>query len=160
SGDQSVTGNISATGSVSGSSASLTGGLTGTTATFSNTVSAAGATLPATGTATATAGVNSNPLDTHGSSFNSGTSTALDQLFRGQAEPVGNNTTSPSGTLNLLFGASSTPAETGLSIASNGRITFASGQTFPGSGTVTSITAGAGLAGGTITKSGTISIDT
>jgi len=159
-GDQSVTGNISATGSVSGSSASLTGGLTGTTATFSSTVSAAGATLPTTGTATATAGFNSNPLDTHASSFNSGTSTAVDQLFRWQAEPVGNNTPSPSGKLNLLFGGGSTPAETGLSIASNGLISFASGQTFPGSGTITGVTAGTGLSGGGTSGTVTMNLDT
>jgi hypothetical protein len=64
--------------------------------------------------------------------------------------------------LNLLFGSNGTsPAETGLSIASNGQITFASGQTFPGgsgSGTVTSVATGAGLTGGPITSTGTISI--
>ena len=37
-------------------------------------------------------------------------------------------------------------------------MSFVSGQTFPGAGTVTSVTAGSGLAGGTITHSGTISI--
>jgi hypothetical protein len=77
------------------------------------------------------------------------------------AEPVGNDTSSPSGTLNLLFGsAGSSPAETGLSIASNGVISFASAQTFPGAGggTVTSVGTGAGLTGGPITKTGTISI--
>jgi hypothetical protein len=64
--------------------------------------------------------------------------------------------------LNLLFGsAGSAPTETGLSIASNGVITFAPGQVFgsgPGSGTVTSINTGAGLTGGPITATGTISI--
>jgi hypothetical protein len=53
-----------------------------------------------------------------------------------------------------------TPTPTGLQIGSSGVITFASGQTFPGtgSGTVTSVATGAGLAGGPITTSGTISI--
>ena len=37
-------------------------------------------------------------------------------------------------------------------------VTFAGGQTFPGAGTVTSISTGAGLTGGPITTSGTISI--
>lgn len=39
-----------------------------------------------------------------------------------------------------------------------GLITFAVGQTFPGVGTVTSITAGTGLNGGTITTTGTIDL--
>jgi hypothetical protein len=149
-GNQSVTGNVSATGSVSGGTASFSGALT-----------AAGAVLPATGTATATQGFNSNPMDLQASSYNSGTSAAVPQLFRWQAEPAGNNTASPSGTLNLLYLAGSgTPAETGLSIASNGQLTFASGQTFPGTGTVTSVGSGAGLTGGPITSSGTLSIAT
>jgi hypothetical protein len=151
-GNQSVTGNVSATGSVSGGTASFSGALT-----------AAGAVLPATGIATATQGFNSNPMDLQASSFNSGTSAAVPQLFRWQAEPAGNDTASPSGTLNLLYlSGSGTPAETGLSIASNGRLTFASGQTFPGtgSGTVTSVGSGSGLTGGPITTSGTLSIAT
>jgi hypothetical protein len=160
-GNQTVTGNISATGSLAGGSASLTGALTGTTANFSGVLSSAGQTLPAVGAATAGGGFNSNPLDTHASSFNSGTSAALDEVFRLQAEPVGNNTASPSGKLNLLFGAGGTsPAETGLSIGNNGIINFASGQTFPGTGggTVTSVASGTGLTGGPITGSGTLSI--
>jgi len=49
------------------------------------------------------------------------------------AEPAGNNTTTPSGTLNLLFGSgTSTPSETGLKLSNKGLITFATGQTFPG----------------------------
>jgi N-acetylneuraminic acid mutarotase len=41
-----------------------------------------------------------------------------------------------------------------------GLITFAPNQTFPGSGTVTSVGSGAGLTGGPITSSGTLSIAT
>ena len=56
-----------------------------------------------------------------------------------------------------LFGqGSNKPKETGLNIAGNGQITFASGQTFPGVGTVTSVGSGRGLAGGPITTSGTL----
>jgi hypothetical protein len=149
-GNQSVTGNVSATGSVSGATASFSGALT-----------AAGAVLPATATATATQGYSSNPMDLQASSYNSGTSAAVPQLFRWQAEAAGNDTASPSGTLNLLYlSGSGTPAETGLSIASNGLLTFASGQTFPGTGTgtVTSVGSGSGLTGGPITSSGTLSI--
>jgi len=151
-------------GGLNGTTAAFTGGLTGSTGTFSGTVSAAGDLLPQTGTATAAKGFNSNPFDLQASSFSSALSKAIAQDFRWQAEPTGNNTSTPSGSLNLLFGSNgSSPAETGLSIASNGLITFASGQTFPGGsggGTVTSVGTGAGLTGGPITTSGTISIPT
>ncbi len=88
--------------------------------------------LPATGNATATAGKNSQPLNLAASAFNSTSSTAVNQTFQWQAEPASNDTAAPSGTLNLLFGEGATkPSETGLNIASNGQITFATGQTFP-----------------------------
>jgi hypothetical protein len=53
--------------------------------------------LPATGTATASAGKNSQPASLQASAFNSSTSAALNQTFNLQAEPTGNDTTSPSG---------------------------------------------------------------
>lgn len=115
--------------------------------------------LPATGTATALKGFNSQPQDFVASVFNSGTSTPVPQTFQWQAEPVGNNTSTASGSLNLLYATgTATPAETGLKINNKGLFTFAAGQTFPGTGTVTSVTAGAGLTGGTITHTGTIAI--
>jgi hypothetical protein len=160
-GNQSVTGNVSATGSVSGGTASFNGALSATTGTFSGMLLAGGAALFATGTATASQGYSSGPMDLAASSYNSGTSAAVSQLFRWRAEPAGNNTASPSGTLNLLYlSGSGTPVETGLSIASNGQLSFASGQTFPGTGTgtVTSVGSGSGLTGGPITSSGTLSI--
>jgi hypothetical protein len=162
-GNQSVSGNVSATGSVSGAAASFTGALSGTTAAFSGALTAAGAALPAKGTATATQAFTSNPMDLLASAFNSGTSAAVPQLFRWQAEPAGNNTASPSATLNLLhLSGSGTPAETGLSIAGNGLITFASGQTFPGGGggTITGVTAGTDLTGGGTTGTVTLNLDT
>ncbi len=118
--------------------------------------------LPAIGVATAAGGKNSQPLSLVASAFN--TTAAVNQTFRWQAEPSDNDTATPSGTLNLLFAeGTSAPAETGLHIASNGQINFAPGQTFPGTGTgngtVTSVAAGNGLKGGTITKSGTLSVD-
>ncbi len=91
--------------------------------------------LPTLGPATATAGNNSQPLTLAASAFSSTTSTPVNQTFQWLAEPAGNDTTAPSGTLNLLFGEGATkPSETGLNIASNGLITFATGQTFPGTG--------------------------
>jgi hypothetical protein len=109
--------------------------------------------LPAGGTATATKGFNSQAEQLSASAFNSGTSKAVTQTFQWQAEPVGNDTGTPSGSLNLLFGQGANKlAETGLNIASNGQIIFATGQTFPGTGdgTITGVTtaAGSGLIGG------------
>jgi hypothetical protein len=120
--------------------------------------------LPATATATATKGANSQPLNLVASVFNSTSSTAVAQTFQWQAEPApaSNDTPSPSGTLNLLFGIGATkPSETGLHIAGDGQITFAAGQTFPGTGagSVTSVAAGLGLTGGPITSSGTLKIN-
>jgi len=81
------------------------------------------------------------------------------QTFQWQAEPVGNNTTNAGGSLNLLFAqGSAKPAETGLNIASNGRIRFANGQTFPG--TITGVTAGTDLTGGGTSGTVTLNLDT
>lgn len=76
--------------------------------------------LPSAGAATSSAGKNSQAQTLAASAFNSSTSKPVNQLFQWQAEPAGNDTASPSGTLNLLFGSGTTKAaETGLHIASN-----------------------------------------
>jgi len=119
--------------------------------------------LPATGNATAAGGKNSQGLNIVASSFSSTSGTALNQVFRWQAEPAANNTTAPSGTLNLQYGLGATkPTETGLKVSSKGIFTFATGQTFPGTGdgSVTSVATRLGLKGGPITKTGTLTIDT
>jgi hypothetical protein len=119
--------------------------------------------LPATAAATATAGKISQPLDLVASSFDKTSSTALAQTFRFQAEPAANDTTAPLGTLNLLYGLGATaPTETGLHVSSKGVITFATGQTFPGtgSGTITGITAGTALTGGGTVGTVTLNLDT
>ena len=114
-------------------------------------------TMIAQSAATAAAGAKSNPVDLLSASFNSSTSTSIGQHFRWQAEAAGNDTASPSGTLNLLYAAGSgTPAETGLLVSSKGLLTFGVGQTFPGTGTITGLTAGSGLTGGG--TSGTVSV--
>ena len=123
-------------------------------------------TLPATGTATATAGKDSQPQDLVASSFNSSTSTAVNQTFQWQAEPAANNTSHPSGTLNLLYGlGASKPGETGLKLSNSGLFTFAPGQTFPGTGdgTVTSVGLSAPssdftVSGSPVTSNGTLGL--
>jgi len=117
--------------------------------------------LPISGTATATAGQDSQALDLAASAFDSSTGAAVSQTFQWRAEPEGNNTSNPAGTLNLLFGSgAATPSETGLNIARNGKITFATGQTFPGLGTITGVTAGTDLTGGGTTGAVTLNVDT
>ena len=116
---------------------------------------------PATGVATATKGFNSNPRDFVASVFNA--TAAVNQTFRFQAEPAGNHTSAASGTLNLLYGAGpAVPVETGLKINNMGLITFAPGQTFPGTGagTITGVTAGPGLTGGGSSGAVTLNLDT
>ena len=119
--------------------------------------------LPATGAATATAGKNSRPEDFVASAFNSSSAAAVAQTFQLQAEAAGNNTAAPFGTLNLLYGSgTAVPAETGLKISNKGLLTFAAGQTFPGTGqgTITDVTAGTDLTGGGTTGSVTLKLDT
>ena len=117
------------------------------------------------GIATASKGFNSYPLDLEASSFSSTTHKAVMQHFEWRAEPTGNNTNKPGATLSLLFGQDpNTPAETGLSLSDTGLFTFAAGQEFPGTGTVTSVGLSAPssdftVSGSPITKSGSISLD-
>ncbi len=157
------------TSSSTSSDVTTTGGTVGTIAAFSTStniqnslltqtgktaINVAGQlNLPTTGTATSSAGFDSRPLDFVASSYNSSSDAAVAQTFQWQAEPADNDTATPSGTLNLLFGSGTNkPEETGLHIANNGQIIFAAGQTFPGTGdgTITGVTtaSGSGLSGG------------
>jgi hypothetical protein len=105
----------------------------------------------ATGKATPTGGFGSHSLSFDGSTFNSSVSLAVAQTFELAIEPIGNDTAAASSALEVLFGqGTAAPAPTGLSIGANGRITFAPGQTFPGTadGTITGVTAGTDLVGG------------
>src|SRR5277367_872794 len=118
--------------------------------------------LPNAATATATAGADSRPFGLVASTYNSTAQAATNQVFHWQAEPTGNNTATPSATLNLLFAtAPAAAAETGLKINHLGQITFAPGQTFPGAGgTITGVTAGTGLTGGGTSGTVTLNLDT
>jgi trimeric autotransporter adhesin len=92
-------------------------------------------TSPALGAATSTAGKSSQAHDFVASSFNSSTSAAVNQTFQWKAEATGNNTATPSGTLNLLFGSgTASPSETGLKLSNKGLFTFASSRLFQARG--------------------------
>jgi hypothetical protein len=84
--------------------------------------------------ATTGTGENSSTLEIDASAWNTTLPGPQAQQFVLQAEPVANNTASPSATLNLLFAQNSAPVETGLHIASNGQFTFAPGQKAPAIG--------------------------
>jgi hypothetical protein len=119
--------------------------------------------LPGAATATAGGGADSRALGFVASTFNSTSQAATNQVFHWQAEPTGNNTASPSATLNLLFAtAPAVAAETGLSIASNGQITFATGQTFPGAVTSVGLSAPSSdftVSGSPLTANGTLGLN-
>src|SRR5277367_2418666 len=117
------------------------------------------------GNATASSGVGSVPLQFFANGWNSTIKGPVQPVMQMQAEPTGNNTTSPGATLNLLYnnGTVLNAAETGLYFNANGTIHFAPGQTFPGGpglGTITAVTAGTALTGGGTTGNVTLNLDT
>ena len=103
------------------------------------------------------------PLKFYTSAYNSTSKAVVNPRFEWQAEVTGNNTASPSATLNLLSSTTSAGAtETGFHFNANGTINFAKGQTFPGTGngTITGVTAGTGLTGGGTSGNVTLNVDT
>jgi hypothetical protein len=120
--------------------------------------------LATTNFATPAKGYNSQPFNLESSAYSSSTNAYTLNHFQWQAEPIGNNTTSPAATLNLLYGTDpASPAETGLKLSSKGVFTFATGQTFPGAGTVSSVGLSApssdfSVSGSPITASGTLGL--
>ena len=117
--------------------------------------------LPAGGTATASASQPSHSLVLDSSSFSSSSKAAVTSSFKLVAIPTGNNTTNTSSLLSFYYGQGSTaPAATGLSIAASGKINFAPGQTFPGTSTITGITASSPLTGGGTSGGVTLGLST
>jgi len=101
------------------------------------------------GTATASGATNSPMLAFGASSFDSATSKPITISYGWQVVGLGNNTATPYAKLNLMYVYGSAAAKwTGISINPQGQIVFAPGQTFPGTGTITGVTAGTGLTGG------------
>jgi trimeric autotransporter adhesin len=89
--------------------------------------------LPPGHDATTSAGYESHSFQFQASSYNSSTKASTTQSFGFRAEPLKNNTSTPSAKLDLFFipNGGSQFVDTGLSFAANGVITFASAQTFP-----------------------------
>jgi hypothetical protein len=110
--------------------------------------------------ATSTAGAASPKFEWTASSFKRGAA-AMNQTFAFQAIPEGNNTTAPFADLYLFYGSGTgSPSSTGLHFSPNGQIGFAAGQTFPGTGTITGVTASSPLSGGGTSGAVTVGLNT
>jgi hypothetical protein len=119
--------------------------------------------LPAASAATATAGVSSPALKLGASTFSSATAAAVAQNFVVEAVSSGNNTAGPTAYLDWRFGSGgATATSTGLRINANGQLTFAAGQTFPGTGngTITTVNPGTDMLGGGTSGAVTLGLDT
>jgi hypothetical protein len=111
--------------------------------------------------ATSSGAVNSPLLEVGASVYSSHASSAVPQNFAWQAVGTGNDTTTPSANLSLLYGSGAPPVATGLSISSKGLINWAAGQTFPGTGagTITGITTSSPLTGSGTSGSVALGLD-
>ena len=156
SGNQSITGSLTTTGTLSASSSAVTGLSSAAGGFLSN-----GAVTVAPGAlATSAAAVNSPLFELDASAWSSASSAAVAQNYAWQTQVIGNDTAAPTSNLALLFGAgTAAPSATGLSIASNGNIGFVAGQTFPGTGTLTGITTASPLTGSGTTGSVALGLD-
>jgi hypothetical protein len=153
-GNQSITGGLTITGALSTGSSLVSGLSTSTGGFLSNST----LNVKPAGVATSGAAINSPMFELGASAYSSSSAAAVAQNFAWQTDATGNNTTSPSANLALLFGSgTSAPMATGLSIAPNGNINFSPTQTFPikgtGGGTITGITTSSPLTGSGTTGS-------
>lgn len=105
--------------------------------------------------------------------FTGKTTIADSNIFENPKGDVGVGTTTPAGKLDVegtadfrdtltLFPAGKHATlsihGTAFAVSDTGKVTFVADQTFPGAGTVTNVGSGAGLTGGPITGSGSLSI--
>ncbi len=109
----------------------------------------------------------------------SGSKLGNSKIFQSASGDLGVGTTTPAANLDVngttdirntlsLFPSGSAPTlsinGTAFSVSNTGTVTFVSGQTFPGAGTITGVTAGTGLTGGgtsgnvTLNNSGVLNI--
>ena len=114
-------------------------------------------TLPKLASATTSAGSRSQLLQLSSSAWSTTTNGAVSPTFNLLANPLGNDTSSPSGALLFQYQQGST-ASTVLSIASTGVISFAPTQTFPG--TIGSVIAASPLSALTLNGSTSLGLNT
>jgi len=155
-GNQTITGNVNITGTLANTGFATLGQTSVQGSLLVAEGVAAGGPLSAksqiqvdpSATATATSAGNSYLVESS-SAWNSSTNAPVQQNFYWQASPVNSNTSNPTSLLSLDYGEGGSFAATGLSINSSGLLTFAPGQTFPGTGagTITGITTTSPLAG-------------
>jgi len=145
-GNQTILGGLNVTAVLTGEDSVLSG--TQTAQVFDATGAYVAAPLAA---ATTSAGVKSPFIELTANSFSSSSSASVPLTFAWQAQPAGNNTSTPSANLDLLY-ETGTPglSPTGLSISPKGVINFSPSQTFPvaaGGGTITGVTTSSPLTG-------------
>jgi hypothetical protein len=99
---------------------------------------------------------NSNIFETTGGNVGIGTTTPVANLdVKGTGDIRGTLTLLPSGSSPTLAVSGSK-----FSVSSTGLVHFISGQTFPGTGTITGVTAGTDLTGGGTSNNVTLNLDT
>jgi hypothetical protein len=165
-GDAETVGGLPASAFVLANSAATVSKSGASAATSTATTKSASAAVPANPAVTGKGVVNFIPMwDT--------TSDIIDSIIFQKSSQIGINTSAPAATLDVsgktdvrdtltLFPKSTDPtllvSGTSFKVDSTGKVTFISGQTFPGTGTITGITtaSGSGLSGGG--TSGTLSL--
>ncbi len=114
--------------------------------------------LPPPATATASKGYNSQFIKIEGSAWNSSTSSAVNPRFQWVGEIAGNNTATPTITLNLISSTTTaSPTETGFHFNANGTMQFAASQTFPGADITGTVNAAGYNLGGMLFATGSVS---